>query len=72
MNKNTFQPGPRCGNCERFDRNRDKAGQPINIKHIGSFCGRELDPKECGDGFKSRHNGGKKKRNCKSWQQNNI
>lgn len=72
MKKYAFKPGPRCGNCKRFDRNRDKNGQPTNRYHDGAFCRDDLDPKECGDAFTSRHNGGKKKRNCKPWQKNHI
>ena len=72
MKKYAFQPGPRCGNCKAFDRNRDKEGKPTDRNHVGSFCRKNLEPKECGDAFVSRHNGGKKKRNCKPWQENHI
>jgi len=72
MKKYDFKPGPRCGNCHLFDHNKDKKGQPTNRYHTGAFCRKDLEPKECGDAFISRHNGGKKKRNCKPWQKNNI
>lgn len=64
--RNQFQPGPRCGNCDVYSHNRDGRDR----YHDGAFCRKEEgDPKACGTAFVSRHNGRKKERHCKPWQQ---
>jgi hypothetical protein len=62
----SFQPNGRCGNCQSFRHTeRDKAGQIIEEAH----CGKDLDPKECGDEFKSRSKRIKKKKKQRKWYQ---
>lgn len=61
--KNTyFKPGPKCGNCQRY------SSQPEEFQS-GAFCSKSLDPKACGDAFKSRNRKKKKIRRVKPWQQ---
>jgi len=77
MKTYTFQPGPKCGNCKKFNRNKDKKGQPLpamksNRYHTGAYCHKDLDPKTCDDAFVSRHGGHKKRMNNKPWQQANV
>ena len=61
-----FQPGPRCGNCLIFRRTeRDKAGELIEEAH----CASDLDPRTCGDAYKSKSKRHKTKvRKKKRWQ----
>lgn len=61
-----FQPGPRCGNCLVFRHtDRDKTDVLIEEAH----CARDLDPRTCGDAFKSKAKKNKtKKRKVKRWQ----
>lgn len=61
-----FQPNGRCGNCLFFRHtDRDKAGQIME----GAHCSKNLDPKECGDEFKSRSKKIKKIRKKRRWHQ---
>lgn len=61
-----FQPNGRCGNCLFFRHTeRDKAGQIIEEAH----CSKNLDPKKCGDEFKSRSKRIKKVKKKKRWHQ---
>lgn len=61
-----FQPNGRCGNCLFFRHSeKDKAGKILEKAH----CSKDLDPKECGDEFKSRNKRIKKiRRKKKGWQ----
>jgi len=76
MKTYTFQPGPRCGNCKKFDRNKDKKDQPLpsmksNRYHTGAYCHKDFNPEECGEAFVSRHGGSRKKKNNKPWHRAN-
>ena len=67
MNERThFQPNGKCGNCLHFRHtDRDKARQIIKEAH----CSKNLDPKECGDEFKSRSKRIKKIKRKRRWHQ---
>ena len=61
-----FQPNGRCGNCLFFRHSeKDKTGKIIEE----AYCSKDLDPKECGDEFKSRSKRIKKVRKKKRWHQ---
>lgn len=61
-----FQPNGRCGNCLFFRHtDRDRAGQIKEEAH----CSKNLDPKECGDEFKSRSKRTKKIKRKRRWHQ---
>jgi len=67
MNKGRrFQPNGRCGNCLFFRHSdKDKAGEILEE----AYCSKDLDPKECGDEFKSRSKRIKQVRKKKRWHQ---
>lgn len=61
-----FQLGPRCGNCGLFrPTERDKAGALKEEAH----CASHLDPRTCGEAFRSKAKNVKsKRRKTKRWK----
>lgn len=67
MNKGRyFQPNGRCGNC-LFFRHSEKAKTGEILEE--AYCSKDLDPKECGDEFRSRSKRIKKVRKKRRWHQ---
>ena len=61
-----FQPGPRCGNCWLF-RSTERDGSDLITEE--AHCGSSLNPRTCGDAFRSKAKRNKsKKRKVKRWQ----
>ena len=62
MKNQYFQPGPKCGNCAHYS-------SPPEEFQSGAYCIKGLNPKTCGDVFKSRNKRKKRVRKIKPWQQ---
>ena len=66
-----FQPNPRCGNCQSFRHSKghhDPKTSTFTVTEPAA-CGKDCDPKTCGDEFKPRNKKGKRMKNrMKKWE----
>lgn len=66
-----FQPGPKCGNCQNFRHSVGHVDSHNDVFVVTKFaeCGKEVNPKSCGEEFQPRNKKGKRMKNrMKKWE----